>query len=452
MTLADTRKKLVKLAFQQEDDDLISNDLRVRDVKEVYQLIKDSNIIRSKNIIENKTSVKFDFYTLAELENSLDFVHKRVSSIKENIEVEKLHKSGEVFNWTKVKKVFEKRKVFKTFPNFKWMEFKRLVKNPPTEIDGVKFDRFVVRKFVIGIMQMIGNNMDLWIMNTGSEGSGKSCFSSQQVLFFYTFLKRVGLIDYEYNVKKLVRGSLEDLMSYLGDLPSDSFFNISILDEAEDLDRLNYRDDVNKRFKSDMRRNRKNLNIVILNTPQIGEIDTSVTLARINFIFACHMDYYNETGLLNKGIAKMVIIPRTSKTYSKYHQKELFRIDIKNTLSKQFEKKTDYYKDIPDNIIVHKPRFYEKWGFNPDEYDKYIKKENKEKKFADGIKMTKDQMYILYRYAPKLKNWYDKLEKKNIEVDSKPYNTLRIFLKKIGNMFNKNPELLAEMENRWRYK
>lgn len=458
MTQSTTRDKIESLLKSYDEDEEISTELDESRLKEIHVLLNNNGVTRSINILENSVNnIKFDYANLVELEDNLKSSTEKISKIREDIEVEKLHTSGEIYDWKKIRKIFEKRKVFKNFPKFKWKVFKELVKHPPTRIKNYKdedvvIDSFLARKLIIGIIQMIGNRMDLWIMNTGGEGSGKSCFGSQQVLFLYYFLHEVGLVEYDYDLKKIIKGSLKDLLDYLAEQPINDFFNISELDEAEDLDRMNYREDDNKKFKSTMRRSRKNLNIIVLNTPQIGEIDTSVTLARINIIFSCQMDYEPTTGLLNKGFAKMFIIPRTNKTFSPFFRKNLTREHIKSAFSKQFEKKIDYYKDLPNEILIKDIHFYETWGFDEEEYDAHIKKENKTKHFDSGIRLTKDQMYIIHRYGPSLKDWYDKLEKEFITVGSKDYHVLRKLIQRINYVFNNDEKLLKRMENIRRYR
>lgn len=378
---------------------------------------------------------------------------------KKEFDLKKIRNSGELYDWDKINERFKQKKIFERFPNFNFEKFKKYVINPPTRLinhrkQTVIIDKFMARKLATGILQMLGDKMDLWLMNVGGEGSGKSCLASQQVLFLYRFLKEVGLINYRYNVKEIIKGSLKDLLDYLVDLNDDSFFNISVLDEAEDLDRSNYRDDDNKKFKSAMRRSRKNLNIIILNTPQVGEIDTSVTLARVNMIFFAKMDYIEDMGLLKKGIAEMYIIPRQKIVYSPIQKRNISRTEIKEALSKQFEKKTDYYKDLPQSIMVQEIKFYDTWGFNEDEYDNYIKQQNKTKQIGNELTLNLNRAYALFRFMPEIKFFFDKKEKKYLTKDEYPkeYGLIRDTTRKINKLFKDNPELLLKMEKIFEYK
>jgi len=384
---------------------------------------------------------------------------ERLKEDKYQLELKRLRDSGELYNWSKIRERFEHRKIFQTFPNFNFDKFKKYIIKPPLELINYKketviIDEFMARKLSTGILQMLGDKMDLWLMNVGGEGSGKSCLASQQVLFLFTFLKDVGLINYKYNVKEIIKGSLKDLLDYLIDLDDKSYFNISVLDEAEDLDRSNYRDEDNKKFKSAMRRSRKNLNIIILNTPQVGEIDTSVTLARVNMIFFAKMDYIEDMGLLKKGIAEMYIIPRQKSIYSPLQKRNITRTEIKESFSKQFEKKTDYYKDLPQTIMLKEIIFYDTWGFNEDEYDDYIKQQNKTKQIGNQITLNLNQAYLLFRFMPDKKFFYDRKEKKYLTKQeyNKEYETIKKTLKKINNLFKDNPELLTKMEKIYEYK
>lgn len=456
MTLALPNKtRIATLLKEIEDKEEAIKDPNRDRIQEIKYLLNESNVKDNINTIQEQN--KFSFNAFVDLEDSLKVLFKRVSEIREDIEVETLIKTSEIYNWSKIRQRFEEKKVFKTFPKFSWKRYKELVKKPPLELPNnkgeiVKIDPFVARKLLIALNQMLGDNMDLWIMNVGGEGSGKSLLGSQETLFLYYILSESGIIKYKYDVKNMIKGSLKDLLTFIIDTKFDSYFNISILDEAEDLDRMNFREEDNKKFKSAMRRCRKNKHIIILNTPQIGEIETSVTLARINMIFYCKMDYDPGTSLLRKGIAEMFIIPRTSKTYSKEYKRNISQQEIKACFAKQFEKKTDYYKSLPKEIIIKKIKFYDVWGFDEDCYDQFIKQENKNKQYEQGIRLTLNQMYLLFRFAPKLRDWYDKLLKENIETRSKSYETLRKLLRRIDRHFTQNAELLKRMENIYKYK
>lgn len=424
-------------------------------LKEIHLILKDSAIIKTLNLFKNNS--KIDYETLVELNDNLKTISDRITNIKEDIEIEKLYRSGEIYDFKKIRSLFESKSIFKKFPDFNWMKFKHWMKRPKTEIQNekghtIRIDRFLARKLSIAVMQMIGNEMDLWIMGCGKEGAGKSCLMSQIMLYLYNFLTEVGLIKYKFDLKKIIKPSLKTLLDDLDNTPTDSFFNMFNLDEGDDLDRMNFREEENKKFKSRMRRSRKNLNLVFVNSPQIGEIDTSVTLARMNFILYCNMKYDAKTALLDKGYAKFYILPRTDETYSEYYKKNLKSSYIQGIFSKQFERKIDYYKDLPNDILIKDIEFHDVWGFDKNIYDTFIKEENKKKSFEQGITLTKDQMYILFRYAPPLKDWYDKLRKEFIGVKSKDYEILKKLLAKIRKVFLEDKDLLASMENARKYK
>lgn len=278
------------------------------------------------------------------------------------------------------------------------------------------------------------------------HNSGKSCWSSQLILYLYHILKEIGLVEYEYDVKKLFFSSLKSMIEVMDDQEDNDYFRIMALDEAYELNRSNFRDENSKLFKDDMRSSRKMQRIIMLNLPQLGELELPIIQTRLNFIFDVKMDNQVDTGMLKKGLIDFFVMPRGSKIYSTRQRREIGKAEIVNSISAIMKDKNDSYKGLPQNCLIHQFRFKGVWGFNKDIYDKHIKKENRKRRTEGDFKLSKYAMYLIYRYMPPLKEWarIDKSDK----VDKKAYYTLLKTFKALKTPFLESRELEDNMSRR----
>ena len=199
------------------------------------------------------------------------------------------------------------------------------------------------------------------------------------------------------------------MIDVMDDQKDNDYFRILALDEAYELNRSNYRDENSKLFKDDMRSSRKMQRIIMLNLPQLGELELPIIQTRLNFIFNVKMDNAVDTGTLKKGLIDFYVMPRGEKVYSTRHRQEITKSEIINSISAIMRDKNDSYKGLPINCIVHKFKFENMWGFDKEIYDAHIKKENRKRRTEGNIKVTNYQAYLLYRFAPPLKEW-DKID------------------------------------------
>lgn len=390
------------------------------------------------------------FEDLHLLEKASFEIYKTISNIKSEIELEDFLNNNKSFDTEKLKLLYKSKKLKKKFPNFKIDKYFELLNDPIIEIKNfkgeiIKYDLFWIKKQLIAFNQMIFNEMDLYILNIGKEGSGKSCWSSQQILYFYTFFYKVGLIDYSYDIKKMF---FADILSFLEEdnlEELNSYFRIKCLDEGNELNRSNFRDETNQQFKYEMRTERKMLRIILINMQQIGELDTSISLSRVNFIYDCRMKGNKKIGTLEKGFIDMYIIPRGDIIYSEKYKKLISGREILNSFANKLDKKKDYYIGLPNEMIIHNFRFNDKWGFDKDKYDKYVKGELCKRKFQRTIKLTTLQAYILLRKLSEFR----KLKSFNLsnKKDKKMYDVIYKFFEKLQNYFDDNPDKIIALEN-----
>jgi hypothetical protein len=436
MNVQELRSELQTIINQKEED----NDKRLlqRQINQCINTIKTSDLKRILKLIEDKQYVNnFSYSNLVDIEENISEMSKNLTTIKEDIDLENFFKDGKSFDFDKLEKEMKRKELKKRFKNFSFQKYKEIIKNPPLEIKNfegltVRYNHYFVKKALTLINQMLFNEMDIYILNYGGEGSGKSCWSSQQMLFFYYVLSYCGLVEYAYDVKRMFFSSIGTLLEEQDLQQNNDYFRIMVLDEGFDLNRQNFRDEASMLFKDDMRSSRKLQRIVIINLPQIGELDLSITLSRANFIFECKMENEIKTGMLRKGEINMFILPRGSYIYSPYQRRNLNKAEILNSFSKQLEKKSSYYLESPQNCIVNKFQFYDVWGFNRDIYAEHIKTENKRKRFTGTIKTTEYHAYILWKFLPQLKNWGFNLKNKE---HKKMYATINKWVKELENKF-----------------
>ena len=172
---------------------------------------------------------------------------------------------------------------------------------------------------------------------------------------------------------------------------------------------------------------------------QIGELDTSISLSRVNFIYDCLMKNDKKTGLLKKGFIDMYIIPRGDIIYSAKYLKVLSRIEILNSFAQKLDKKKDYYISLPKKMCVSSFKFENIWGFNKEEYDLFVKNKMRERRFKKTQKLTDEQAFILDEKFKDFK--YFKVFNTSEKSEKRKYDVIKKFFKNIHTYFESNPVL-----------
>lgn len=180
-------------------------------VRKIYDLVNKEKIVES---LKKLTLDDLEYESFSEVCDFFKSTSEKLNTVHNDIKLDIFYKTGKFLNTDKLRKHFKYRGVFQKFPNFKFEELEKVINDPPTIYknemgEEVHYDILVVRKFIIALVQMLGSAMDLFIVNTGVEGAGKSALTSQIQLWFYRTLFQVGLIEYKYDFKSMVYSSLE---------------------------------------------------------------------------------------------------------------------------------------------------------------------------------------------------------------------------------------------------
>ena len=414
-------------------------------------LLDDIEFINSTNhlneMVSKKKSLNYDsFIESADL--IINYAEK-LQEKKDKLEYLNFLKTGNKYDFDKLSKMLKQREVMKKFPKFNFKRYKELVNDPVLKLENfqgetIKYDEFIINKLLIGINQLIFDEMDLRIINVGKEGAGKSCLASQYILYTWWFLYEVGLISYVYDVTKLFFSSVSKMLEEQDKQKDNDYGRIFCLDEGYELNRSNFREEDSRNYKDSMRSDRKMLRIEIVNLPQLGELELAITQTRTNFIFETKLKNSIKTSTLKKGVADFFIIPRGNSIYSKFHRREIPSKEVINTLSKVLKDKNDSYKGMPESIIIHRFNFEGVWGFDKSIYDKHIKKENKLRRVKSKVKLSDYIAYLLYKRLPKTSH-LGMFDLKN-KGDKTMYKHFQKFRESLRLRFETNPDLLFKYQ------
>jgi hypothetical protein len=413
-------------------------------------LLEDSNFLVALNEMSNPAQLRALSYT--KFIDNCDLIletSEKIRKIKERIEYTQYVKTGNKYNFKKLKKIFEERNLKQKFPKFKFDKYEELVNNPVVMLknfqgEEIHYDPFVVSKILVSINQLVFDEMDVRIVNVGKEGSGKSCFSSQIMYYYWWFMTEVGIISYPFDVKKLFFSSVAKLLEEQEAQGENDPGRIFCLDEGYELNRSNYRQEESINYKDSMRSDRKMLRVEIVNLPQLGELELAITQTRTNFIFEACLSNDKQTSTLKKGLVNFYIIPRGDTIYSRYQRREITAKEVINTLSAILKDKNDSYKGLPDSIIIDQIKFKNVWSFDKSVYDSFIKKENKLRRHKSKIQMTDYQAYIIWKRLPQTKH-LGMFDLKN-NAQKVQYKHFQKWRESIKMRFETNPELINKFE------
>ena len=375
---------------------------------------KSENDIALNNILSEKSvqilnryvelsskGVKIAYEELAELSNSIQLLHENLSSLKDKIDLDIFFKDGYTLDISAVKQKFKNKRLGTKFPEFNFARLDELYKNPPTTLktfysdELILIDPFIFRKYLIGILQMVLDHMDLVVALTGSEGSGKSTHVSQLMYMVYWLLHELKITSYDFAIKNMFFNSLENLR-----LIEDKFFSepyrILALDEGNELHRQNWREEEVATFFQRLRRERFNQRIKFICIPVLGELMPQIVQSRVNFIHEMVNTSDVRTGSLNKGRVNFYVVPRGNEIYSPKQKRNLSKANIKTALHENLKDK-NYLKGFDPEILVHTYGCNGTWGFPEKLYIQELKDSNKTFKITKGFKLQDWEAWCLYK-------------------------------------------------------
>lgn len=431
-------------------------EIEKQNLKQIYQILNNNELkLICKKILKNEYIEKFTYEDLNSLFEIIEGFYSNISKIKEDVDISIFFKKGNIIDIRGLKQELKRLGRYDMYKHVNFKRLEELFKNPPEKLlpqdnstqEYIIYDKFVVRKYLYGIVQMIVNEMDLLIGYVGEEGMGKSAGCSQDMNLIYYILKEINLIQYEYNINDMWFESLDSFIEAENNF-FEQRFRILGLDEGNELNRQDWQDERVKTFFQRLRRERFNQRIKFICLPQLGELITGIVLSRMNFIF--HMYSYDKVkiGTLDKGYCDFYIIPRSNKIYSPKQKREISREEVKKSLTINLEdKKKKFITQLPKNILIKTIKKNHIWGFSKKDYNKNLKEKNKTFSVSKGIKLSELECFYYFKKRPNLKDW--NIDRKE---ESEMYSTLAKMDKKICRIFEENPDKLIKYENLLKYK
>lgn len=436
-------EKLAGLVKENLDENVQGlSDQVVVNINNLFSAKETLNLItKIQDFNNNKT---FTYEHLSEIDEYLSNVYSSLQAIKKDVDLDIFFKDGYTLDLKKVKEKFNKKNLRSKYPEFDFKRLEELYKRPPkylvpyyNERKKIEVDEFVFRKYMIGIIQMVLDHMDLVIAVTGSEGSGKSTHVSQLMWMVHWIIHELKIVKYDFKIKDMFFNTLEKLRLKEDEL-FDKPFRILSLDEGNELHRQNWKDDEVQTFFQRLRRERYNQRIKFICIPVLGELMSSIVLARVNFVTEMKNTNDTRTGSLNKGKANFYIIPRGDYIYSPNQKREVPAGEIKTAVY-DFLKDKNWLKGIPKEILIHSYGCNGCWGFPEALYEKELKDTNKTFQVSKGMKLTDTEAFYFYKMRPSLKA---------MGLDSKDakYHTMNKMLNRLKRYFEENLDLYNKHE------
>lgn len=270
----------------------------------------------------------------------------------------------------------------KTFDKIEFnKKYKELINNTPTSFpcpNGVINLRKETVKNIIVTIKHLTQELDVFMLFVGKEGSGKSLFVRQINYVYWYLMKQFGLIDYDFNIDLVHFGTI-DLLEDRREYDSQSlFYRISILDESkDDLGRDKHATPEAKDYIDYMRRCREESGIHSLLMPQLSEFMPKITLSRAVFIFEVDYSVDSYSGDIVRGDYNLYIIPRGKSGHSYFHNKEIPTSKIKSELADYLYTTKRQFESLPSKILFIKGRFNSIDPINSREY----KRKKRDKKW-----------------------------------------------------------------------
>lgn len=415
----------------------------VNEIETILQEDRNKNLF--SKIVDKNYFKNFTYYKLKSLYYGVEDLYFKLKGLFEKASINEYMTN--TLDIDELQKIYKRNGLSKEFPNLNFERLKELYENPvdslksPSYRNHMIFDKIVSKKYVIAIIQMVFNKMDLVVSFCGREGTGKTTASTQDAYLVYWLLKEVGLIDYEFTLNNCMYHNLRTIV--------DSFnkniqnpFRIFILDEGNELNRKDWSNPLVQLFFQKMRRERSSLRIIFINLPQLGELMPSITLSRVNFVFQLNMRMDLKTKLAIKGNCYFYIIPRFKEIYSYLNKRILSQYQVVNDFGVLLEDKKKYLQPLPKALAIHKYSRNGVWSFNEAEYERRKKKAN-EQFSTSTITLTKSEVYFLGKYL--------NLKKLDIKPGTRAYFALsQLRNKKLGIALKTDETIKAigEMEER----
>lgn len=417
--------------------------------EQVQNIISDGDFRKLLYNLNNaQYYIHFDYKKLAEINSTLKRVSEVLDKTTNAYETKLFLKDGYRLDKELLKELWVKRNLGEKYPHIDYIKmidvlddiYASPIRQLPVDYntkDTILLDKYVVRKFVQAIIQMVYDEMDLVCAYVGGEGLGKSTHVTQHMKLVHYILKKATIIDYKCDINNMFFNTLykfrEAEEKYFHEK-----FRILGLDEGNELNRQNWKDEEVSSFFQRLRRERFNQRIRFICIPVLGEMIINIVLRRMNFIFEMTAESSVRSATLEKGYVNMYIIPRGDKIYSPAQKRDLSQGEILTSLYNNLKDKS-YLTGLPRSLLIKRYRTNGVWGFDKRLYVANLKDTNEAVTFSKGIVLKDTEAYMVYKLNIKLKDL-------GIKHNDIRYASAYKFLNRLNKYFENDPAKLEKFE------
>ncbi|MFW6174141.1 MAG: hypothetical protein ACOC5T_10405 [Elusimicrobiota bacterium] len=257
-------------------------------------------------------------------------------------------------------------------PQLDLQKWQKLFENPPKKFNSdygeITFRREFVQSLLIDIKDLAHNGFDNLDICYRGEGRGKSKFTAQKEYARYCLMKELGLINWEWKLEEVIYITLFDFMRALIKY-MDEPYRILILDEADELKKVNWAKPLVKSVISYLRRGRKFFKCLTFNLPNLKDLPEDIITDRATKLYELQMqrDFVDFTFI--RGHSKMFEIPRADACWSFVHQTTLQEEKVKDTIANLHKDKNKSFIVLPNKIKCLDINFNNVFPFDEKEYE-----------------------------------------------------------------------------------
>ena len=251
-------------------------------------------------------------------------------------------------------------------------KWNKLFKSPPTKFqvpDGgfINFRHEFVKSLLLDIRDLTHSAFDNIDVCYRGEGRGKSKFAAQKEFVRWWLMTELGLITHEWKLEDVMYYTLADLLKALI-LYMDEPYRQFILDEGDELKKMNWNKPNVKSFISYLRRGRKFHKIININIPNLKDLPLDVLTDRVNKLYQIEMSRNFETLNYDRGDVVMFEVPRADACFSFAFNKIISERLIKDTISNIHRDANTSFIVLPNKIKCLNISFNKVFPFDEEEY------------------------------------------------------------------------------------
>jgi len=257
-------------------------------------------------------------------------------------------------------------------PKLDLVKWNKLFQEPPTRFDTkdfgvINFRKEFVKSLLLDIRDLTHSDFDNIDICYRGEGRGKSKFAAQKEYARWWLMTELSLISHGWVLEEVMYYTLQDILKALIQYMDEPYRQF-ILDEGDELKRLNWNKPNVKSFISYLRRGRKFHKIININIPNLKDLPLDILTDRANKLYQIEMTRNFKTLDYDRGSVVMFEIPRADGCWSFAFDKVIKEQYIKDTISNIHRDPNLSFIVLPSKIKCLDITFNKVFPFNEEEY------------------------------------------------------------------------------------